>query len=185
MSETLTAGLLAALRQSPDNVQLRLALLKLLLEHGPSNEIAAVVAPLRRTDVSDPADRRAVADALCRDGQAETALEFLDDDHEPETLIAKARALRDLGRHDEGRAAYEAAIAANAALEDEDLRRTLNTNVRTFTRKGQPKLTVIANDDTDAAEVVRLLAPQENTVTFADVGGRSARRRRPTPGARR
>jgi SpoVK/Ycf46/Vps4 family AAA+-type ATPase len=171
MTEALTASLFAALRQSPDNVELRLVLLKLLLEHGQNDELERVAAPLAPTAVGAAADRRTVAEAHRRSGHPERALPFLDGDPEPETLIQKARTLLELGRHDEGRTAYAAAIAANAALEDAELRRALSSNVRAFNREGQPKLTVIANDDTDASEVTRLLAPQETKVTFADVGG--------------
>jgi len=86
-------------------------------------------------------------------------------------LLLRARVLLELGRHEDGRSAYAAAIAANAALEDADLRRSLSSNVRAFNREGQPALKVIANDDTDASEVARLLSPQQEKVTFADVGG--------------
>jgi SpoVK/Ycf46/Vps4 family AAA+-type ATPase len=171
MSEQLIANLLAALRQSPDNVELRMVVLKMLLEHGPAAEIEPIVAPLTPARLASAADRRTAANAHRRAGQAAAALGFLELDTEPETLLLRARVLLELGRHEDGRVAYAAAIAANAALEDADLRRSLSSNVRAFNREGQPALKVIANDDTDASEVARLLAPQQDKVTFADVGG--------------
>jgi SpoVK/Ycf46/Vps4 family AAA+-type ATPase len=171
MSEQLTADLLAALRQSPDNVELRMVVVRMLLEHGPAAELAATIAPLTPAQLASAAERRTVAEAHRRGVHAALALGFLELDKEPETLLLRARVLLELGRHEDGRGAYAAAIAANAALEDADLRRALSSNVRAFNREGQPALKVIANDDTDASEVARLLAPQHERVTFADVGG--------------
>ena len=167
----LKASLLAALRQSPDNVELRMVVVRMLLEQGPAEELDAAVAPLAPAHLASPGDRRTVAEAHRRAGRAAAALGFLDGDSEPETSLLRARVLLALGRHEDGRLAYAAAIAANAALEDADLKRALASNVRAFSREGQPKLTVIANDDTDASEVARLLEPQQAKVTFADVGG--------------
>jgi SpoVK/Ycf46/Vps4 family AAA+-type ATPase len=76
-----------------------------------------------------------------------------------------------LMRIDEARRAYETAITANPALEDADLKRAVNTTIRVFGREGQPTLKVVANDDTDSADVLRLLAPAADKVTFKDVGG--------------
>ena len=70
MTEQLTANLLAALRQSPDNVELRMVVLKMLLEQGPAGEIAATVAPLTPARLGSAADRRTVAEAHRRGAQA-------------------------------------------------------------------------------------------------------------------
>lgn len=105
-----------------------------------------------------------------RADKAATALDLLTDD-EPETLILKARVLLALERMQEGRAAYTAAIAANAALEDAELKRALNVNVTTINIEDRPKLKVVSNDNTDDSEVLRLLQPAIDKVTFADVGG--------------
>ncbi|HKY93145.1 MAG TPA: ATP-binding protein, partial [Nevskiaceae bacterium] len=65
-----------------------------------------------------------------------------------------------------------AAVAANAALEDPTLERSLRADVVQFPGRGRgPALRVISNDDTDDTEVARVLQPVQETITFADVGG--------------
>lgn len=92
---------------------------------------------------------------------------------DPEALLLKARALRAVGRLEEGAAAYKRAVEANAALEDLDLKAALTARVRTIepARPDAPKLRVIANDDTAQTEADRLVKPPEKPITFADVGG--------------
>ena len=139
MSEQLTANLLAALRQSPDNVELRMVVLRMLLEHGPAGEIAPTVAPLTPAKLGSAADRRTVAEAHRRGAQATAALGFLELDTEPETQLLRARVLLELGRHEDGRGAYASAIAANAALEDADLRRSLARTCAHSTARARPR----------------------------------------------
>jgi SpoVK/Ycf46/Vps4 family AAA+-type ATPase len=171
MSDDLTDNLTAALTQSPDNVELRLVLLRLLIERNSEAKLAAVAAPLRPAQLNQAKDRRTLAEAHRRAKDPAAALEFLNGDEEPETLLLRARVLLALERRDEARQAYARAIGANTTLEDQDLQRDLQSNVRVFNRAGQPALKVIANDDTDASELARLLAPPERKITFADVGG--------------
>jgi SpoVK/Ycf46/Vps4 family AAA+-type ATPase len=162
---------MTALRATPGNVELRLVLLRMLLERGEEAALADTAAPLTAAALQASKDRRTVAQAHLRSRAPQRALEFLQADEEPETQLLRARVLLALDRHEEGRRAYAAAIAANAALEDPDLKRSLHANVRVFSREGQPKLKVIANDDTDDTEIARLLEPPQEKVTFADVGG--------------
>jgi SpoVK/Ycf46/Vps4 family AAA+-type ATPase len=173
MADTISQ-LIAALRQSPGNSALRVIVVRMQLESGDVAGAGETAAPLEPNAVGTPQDRRVVAGALRRSGKAAAALTFLESDDEPETLLAKARALVALDRVAEARGAYERAIAANPALEDSDLKRAVNTTIRVFGREGQPALKVIANDDTDDADVVRLLAPAAAKITFKDVGGLSA-----------
>ncbi len=99
-----------------------------------------------------------------------------------EILIVKARALLALERQRQGLECYRAAVAENAALEDMTLRDRLTLKVRSFPRAGaeqddKPRLRVVSNDDTDDLETVRLLMPDEERVTFKDVGGLDAIKR--------
>ncbi len=86
--------------------------------------------------------------------------------------LLRARLLAALGRLKEGQVDYRAAIADNPALEDMDLWRTLSvTVVDVPSAAGRPKLRVISNDDTDRTETTRLLEPNNETLTFDDIGG--------------
>jgi transitional endoplasmic reticulum ATPase len=174
MTDNTISQLLAALRHSPGNSALRVVVIRMLLESGDTAAAAETAAPLEPNALGTPADRRTVADALRRSGKAAAALSFLESDEESQTLLAKARVLLALERVTEARSAYERAITANPALEDADLKRAVNTTIRVFGREGQPALKVIANDNTDDADVVRLLAPAADKITFKDVGGLSA-----------
>jgi transitional endoplasmic reticulum ATPase len=174
MTDNTISQLIAALRQSPGNSALRVVVVRMLLESGDAVAAGETAAPLEPHALGTSADRRTVADALRRSGKAAAALAFLESDDEPETLLAKARVLVALERVAEARRAYERAITANPALEDADLKRAVNTTIRVFGREGQPALKVIANDDTDDADLVRLLAPAADKIKFKDVGGLSA-----------
>jgi SpoVK/Ycf46/Vps4 family AAA+-type ATPase len=174
MTDNTITELTSALTQSPDNVGLRLVIVRMLLERGESAAAAELAAYLKPAVVALPADRRTIAEALRRAGREGDALHYLGRDRDPETLIARARVLVALSRTEEARKDYEQAIAANPALEDTDLKRAVNTTIRVFGREGQPALKVIANDDTDEDDVLRLLAPARGKVTFKDVGGLSA-----------
>lgn len=174
MTDNTIAELMAALRLSQDNVGLRLVIVRMLLERGDTAAAGELAAYLTPAAVTLAADRRTIADALRRSGNEGDALKFLDGDRDPETLIARARVLVALSRTEEARKDYEQAIAANPALEDTDLKRAVNTTIRVFGREGQPALRVIANDNTDEDDVLRLLAPARDKVTFKDVGGLSA-----------
>jgi transitional endoplasmic reticulum ATPase len=174
MNDNTISDLTAALRLSPDNIGLRLVIVRMLLERDDIAGACELAAHLEPSAELTPADRRTVAEALRRGGKAGDALAFLAVNTDPETLVVRARVLVALMRIDEARRAYETAITANPALEDADLKRAVNTTIRVFGREGQPTLKVIANDDTDSADVLRLLAPAADKVTFKDVGGLSA-----------
>jgi SpoVK/Ycf46/Vps4 family AAA+-type ATPase len=173
MTDQMTAQLLAALRKSPENLELRLVVLRLLLTQGADADARTVAEPVQPASLPLAADRRTLADVHRRTGNAQAALTFLDGDQEPETLLLKARVLVTLERVDDARRAYERAITENPALEDAELKRAVSTTIRVFSREGQPALKVISNDDTDDADVIRLLEPSGEKIKFADVGGLS------------
>jgi SpoVK/Ycf46/Vps4 family AAA+-type ATPase len=135
-----------------------LASLKTALAATPENRELRLVLARAHLERDEPEDA------------CELLREHSDDD--PEALILQARALLALERGPEGRACYEEAIARNPALEDVNLRSRLGTTVRTFPeRDDRPRLRVISNDDTDETEMNRLLVPDPEPVTFAEVGG--------------
>ena len=167
MDEATLRSLLEALAASPNNVALRIAVIRGL--HGAGDARAAeYVGPLTPEAVS-MTDRAFVAGILLRAGTVARALSFAEGP-EPELQIVRARALHAQGDQPGALAAYEAAVRANPTLEDRDLRALLAAQVRVHDGAG-PRLRVMSNDDTDQSEVDRLLHPTEPQVGFADVGG--------------
>jgi ATP-dependent 26S proteasome regulatory subunit len=179
MDDNMLASLCAALRTSPDNAGLRMVLVRAHLERGEPAEAAALLDGIAPHAFA-AADRVTCARALLDAGLPELALEFAAGDEAPAALLlVRARALLALERLAEGLRVYDAAVAAEPALEDRDLRARLAANVREFRGAGgEPRrLKVISNDDTDAEDVARLLVPETETVRFADVGGLDAIKR--------
>lgn len=170
----MKSDLMAALEQSPDNLDLRLVILRLLHSEQDFQSAADLIAPVDISNVTNPDDRRIVAECQYRTGRAPAALESIANAEDPASLILKSRVLLALDRREEARAAYSEAIGKSPALEDQALRLQLESNVRAFSKEGKPTLTVYSNDDTDDSEVLRLLKPAQEKVIFTDVGGLDA-----------
>jgi AAA+ superfamily predicted ATPase len=172
MDDTTFAALTAALRASPDNLELRLVVIK---EHLERREPAAAWELVRGLDSGSLIEthRPVAARAALEAGAMEEALALAAGD-EGHLLLLQARALLALDRRPEARARYERAVAANPTLEDRDLLARLGAQVRSFPARpggSGPALTVLSHDDPDPAEVLRLLHPQDEAVTFGQVGG--------------
>lgn len=143
MDDATFKSLTEALAASPDNAALRILLARAHLDRD---------------------DAKAADDLLSGIPEGEQTAE---------SLMLHARALLDLSREPEGREAYAAAVGKSAAVED------LSLKARLFAKeaetaggaKDRPKLRVISNDDTETEELHRLLEPEAEPVTFADVGG--------------
>jgi transitional endoplasmic reticulum ATPase len=116
--------------------------------------------------------RLACARIALEAGHPDEAVVWADADT-PESLIIRASALASLDRYEEGRRAYDQAVAANAALEDQALLLRLIGRIKSFKPRqaGGPKLTVISNDDTREQDVARMVEPAGERVTFEDIGG--------------
>jgi hypothetical protein len=170
---TLTT-LAEALRVSPDNRPLLVALLRGLRERGRAGEAAALLGERGPEFFADDGERELASRVLLDAGRADRALAFAAGDA-PGLLLVRSRALLALGRRDEGRADYDRAIAGNPALEDLELRGALATRVEEVEpARGGPRLRVIASDDTAGDEIHRLTEPPGRPITFADVGGLDA-----------
>lgn len=179
------ASLRAALEASPENRDLRLVVLRAYVERGDAQAAAELARAFAPAQLERLADRLDAARALLAGGDPQPAL-ALAAGEEPEALLLQARALLALERRAEGLERYRRAVAANAALEDLELRDRLAVNVRTFPARaagagtaggeggGRAQLRVLSNDDTDAIELDRLLHPEPERVTFADIGGLDA-----------
>ncbi len=172
MDDATLDSLFAALAATPGNLELRRVLARALAaREEPARALELLTGDDPQALTAD--DRLLAADLALAAGDPERALEHAAGSS-PEALIRQARALAALGRQPQGRAAYDQAVAANPALESLDLKQRLGATVRTFPRvaeRGRPRLAVISNDDTDASEVKRLLVPEVERVSFADVGG--------------
>ena len=165
--------LTAALAATPDNQALLGVVLRARFERGEAAEGYALLAGREPEDFDEPSVRMVAARLSLAAGHPERALEFADSNAD-EALLVRAKALLDLDRTHEARKAYRAAVASNATLEDPDLEARLSATVTTIERGSErPRLRVISNHDTSAFELERLLQPEAEVVTFADVGGLS------------
>lgn len=171
MDDQSFAQLKTALEITPNN----LALLALVgRTYLARNEPQEALQLLQRYMVGAPLTdelQSIAAEALLATGATDQALALLTGDG-AETLLLRARVLLKLNRLDEGYQVYSAAVAKNIALEDAVLAEKLNGKRREIPmRQGGVKLTVISNDNTDRAELTRLMQPALERVSFADIGG--------------
>ena len=179
MSDTpanpLLTDLLAALAASPDNPALGALVLNACL----SGADAAALG--RALDLSGPglpadtAQRDAALVLLLRAGDDERTLRAAPADSAA-ALFAQARLRLGEGARDEARTLYQRAIALNPALEDAALASELSGKVISLAAARRPSpgpgaQASVANDDTDAEDVVRLLQPAQTRIGFAEVGG--------------
>jgi transitional endoplasmic reticulum ATPase len=169
VDDATLAALHLALEASPDNVVLRLTLLRAHAERC-EHEAALALAdgcPLERLG---SAERRLLASVWLHAGRLERALAACTDE-EPATLLLRARILVEDGRREAAAAAYREAVAANPTLEDPALRDAVGLQAKQAAANEGARLRVVANDDTDATEVDRLLHPPVRRVSFSDVAG--------------
>ena len=171
MDERTLSSLEEAFRSTPENEQLLAVLLEAYLEREEPEKGLSLLHD-RESSFADPRNARLAARLSLAVGDAERALHYATAT-DAETLVLRARVLLALERRDEGRKCYEAALAASPTVEDPKLAAAFASRVRAFavdSGKG-PKLRVISNDDTDESEMNRLLTPEVEKVTFAEVGG--------------
>ena len=148
-------------------------LLRACLERGAPDDGYALIVGRDLSVLVDEEERLLAAHVLVASGHADKAL-ALAGGESAEALLLRTRAFLALDRIHEARQAYGAAIGKNPALEDMELKKRLTGQVREFGRPGDgPRLRVISNDDTTGEELVRLLEPEAERITFADVGGLS------------
>jgi SpoVK/Ycf46/Vps4 family AAA+-type ATPase len=160
-----------ALRATPENTKLLKVVVEGLLARGKSREAKEHVARCATLHDADADTRAAGARALLRCDDFAGALELCHGDS-PVTGIVKADVLVRLERTQEALGTYQAAVSANATLEDPELLARIQARTpKAAQRPGAPALKVVANDDTATLEVTRWLKPETQKVTFADVGG--------------
>jgi SpoVK/Ycf46/Vps4 family AAA+-type ATPase len=168
MDDVTLGSLHAALAAGPDNVTLRMVLVTAHVERREPERAAALLSECSASAL-DEAQRRVAATALLAAGRAQEALAFATGDG-PESALVRARVLCALERTNEAKEAYLSAIARNRTLEDKALESLLAAKI-VEAPSGGLRLRVISNDDTDATEVARIVAPEDERLRFADVGG--------------
>jgi transitional endoplasmic reticulum ATPase len=146
-------------------------LLAATLERGEFERGVALLDAILPGDLPE-ADRVPAARLLLGAGQASRSLEFLAELDVADALREQARAYVLLERLPEARQAYRRALELNATLEDRELDAVLREG--NLPGRGEGRLRVIANDDTDDDELRRLIHPAGDPIAFADVGGLEA-----------
>ena len=162
-------ALIHALRASPNSPALLAVVLRTCAAAGDTARAATAVDIADLTEA--PAQVRLTsARALAAVGRTQDALDLLADS--PDEQLERARLLLALGQRRDADAAYRAAIAANATLDDPALAAALSGKVVAFAgAERNRKQHSVANDDTDQTEVVRLLHPEIERVAFEHVAG--------------
>ena len=179
MDDDSFSGLETALAQSPDNLPLRLAVARAALARDDPDRAAALVESLTPTAVSAPADRLLVAKIQAEAGDVAQGLAWLEGLSDAAAQLLRAYLLLQDGRLEEAAADYRAAVAENPALEDRELEQRLNRRVVDFPAGGSGARAVASPPDRadeggaggSSGDVVAFIAPAQERVTFADVGG--------------
>ncbi len=172
MQNEMITTLKQALSGSPSNTKLLVSLLQLMKGEGDWSQLSEVLEMATDVTPDGESERLILAEAYRRQGDVTAALGLLEG--APAELVEKARCLLVKEDLESAREAYEEAVLANPALEDLELKAQLKARVVENPRGRGPALRVISNDDTNETEMARLLAPQEKTVRFSDVGGLEA-----------
>jgi AAA+ superfamily predicted ATPase len=178
--DTLKA-LQTALEVSPDNVALRLTVVRSAAALEEAELALSSLSPLIPDMIDKEEDRLFVAGFLAGNGSPQAALEWLKGQESPEAELLLARVLLSLEREEEARDAYARAITGNAALQDRTFEESLERKVLRFPGGSRTTAAVAvppghnresdSDEDALSAEIVMLVAPQEKRVTFSDVGG--------------
>ncbi|QWP79144.1 ATP-binding protein [Lysobacter sp. K5869] len=169
----LLDGLLAALAASPANPALATLVVDACLNTPDAAALGRALDLSGPALLADPARRDAALALLLRQGDDERVLLVAAPDSAA-ALFARARLRLGDGAREEARSLYQQAVALNPALEDAALASELSGKVISLAaarRPGAGAQTSIANDDTDAQDVVRLLQPAQARIGFAEVGG--------------
>jgi len=182
MDDASFTSLKTALAATPNNIALLLLVLRTYVTRDESEQAYEL---LRSYDPSQdispehlPDFNLLAADICCKARRFEQALTYIHEES-AESLLLRAKAYLGLQELQQGKQAYEKAVALNPTLEDPALRDQLNakevdrdsSGVSDLAGHRKAKLRVISNDNTDTADIVRLIAPQEEKIAFKDIGG--------------
>ncbi len=172
MDKNTLESLKAALAVTPDNSELFMVVVKACRDLDEYEDAYQLIKE-KTFELENPDDQHLAGEICIGVEDFELALAICRADTAACQLV-KARALLGLDRKDDGLACYRKAIAGNPALEDKNLESRLTgriTERSVSTSDSNVKLKVISNDDTDQTEITRLVMPEDEKITFTDVGG--------------
>lgn len=162
--------LLAALRGSPDNSVLRLLVANACLSEKNVTALREAISVCGESLLTEAGQRSEAARLFLDAGDDDLVVRFSPAGSAAALLSESRLALAD-GRRDEARALYQQAIDLNPALENAAFAAELSGKVVSLADARERAQTSVVNDDTGEADVVRLMQPLGERVTFADVGG--------------
>ncbi|WP_417542450.1 AAA family ATPase [Methylophaga thalassica] len=172
MEDPHITALKAAYKQSPENDLLRILLIEELYKLDHNEEAAELILESNIREPLTDKQRILFARVMLNIGAFDESLSYCHD-NDPELCFIQAKAYFELQDVDSAKRYYQKAITDNATLEDPTFNKLLNSNVYQFNDR-HLALRVVSNDDTNKSELKRLLMPEENKVTFKDVGGLDA-----------
>lgn len=171
MDDATLDSLKTALAATPDNTKLLCVVVAELEKRRDRGALTQLLGSREVTGLTSDDERRVVARGYRCVGDSRRALHVLEGDA-AETQLLRARLHLDLGDKQAAARDYEHAVTQNPTLEDLELKALIGARLREVVPKGgRPALRVISNDDTSTSDVARLLTPEPQKVTFADVGG--------------
>ncbi|ALN79976.1 ATP-binding protein [Lysobacter antibioticus] len=174
MPDTSLDDLLAALAASPHNPALGMLVVNACLNESDPDALIRAIELGGDALLADPTQRDAALRLLLEHRHDERVVRIAPE-NSAASLFARSRLLLGEGRREDARSLYQQAIALNPALEDAALATELAGKVISLANARRMQSgslqTSIANDDTDADDVSRLLQPPEARIGFADVGG--------------
>ena len=173
MSHADPAGLLEALRTSPDNPPLARLTLEVCLQAGDPEVLAQFAALPVDLAALPAALREDAALALARAGDWPSATRLAAEDGACAHWLA-ARAHLAAGDRGAARADYRRALALNPTLEDPAFAAEIQGKVVSLTDARRGLATHLASDDTGQDDAFRLAQPPEARVDFSSVGGLEA-----------
>jgi len=173
MDDATLQGLRAALAVSPDNKPLLAAVLQGAVSAGKALSVADLIEGRAPADI--PVDARPAAATIALEAKRpEDALAFLAGLGAAHGVL-RARILADLNRPGEAQQAYDSGVKANPTLEDPALKERLE-------RAGRPgPLRLLrggGEPDAEEPAAEQLFEPPQDNVTFEDVGGLDALKKR-------
>lgn len=178
MPDTSLDDLLAALAASPHNPALGMLVINACLGEADADALERALDLSGAELLADPVQRDAALRLLLEQRRDVRVMQIAPEGSAA-GLFALARTLLAEGDRDNARGFYQQAIALNPALEDAALATELAGKVISFANARRQQAeglrpgaqTSLANDDTDAEDVARLLQPPQARIGFADVGG--------------
>lgn len=169
MEKSYLDDLEQALLATPDNIKLRIMLVKACREAGKMDKCQGLLSGVNASQL-DESEQRVAAEIFLCVNKPEQALGYLLG-NSPESLILKSRINLDQNNYSEAREYYKKAVMENSTLEDPALHARLFSQQSENPLAKKLKLRVISNDDTTETEMSRILKPEPEVIKFSDVGG--------------